>query len=73
LQRYFLAHRRAFRDKYRVSALIQRGLRIPWLANHVIHRLARYPALANTVVGVAGDFLPPQAVLSWRFARRILI
>jgi menaquinone-9 beta-reductase len=73
LRRYFLAHQRAFLDKYRVSELIQLGLRIPWLANRVIDRLARDPALANTIVGVAGDFIPPQAVLSWRFARRVLV
>lgn len=73
LQTYFQAHRRAFRDKYRLSKLLQLGLRVPWLANRVITRLAHEPALANTVVGVAGDFLAPQAVLSWRFARRVLV
>lgn len=73
LRRYFLAHRQAFRDKYRVSELIQRGLRLPWLANRIIARLARHPALADTLVGVAGDFIPPQAVLSWRFARQLLL
>jgi len=68
---YFLAHRQAFRDKYRLSALIQLGLRVPWLANRVIDRLARRPALADIVVGVAGDFVSPQAVLSWRFATQV--
>jgi geranylgeranyl reductase family protein len=73
VRRYFLAHRQAFRAKYRVSELIQLGLRVPWLANRVIDRLARDPVLANIIVGVAGDFIPPQAVLSWRFARRVLV
>jgi flavin-dependent dehydrogenase len=73
LRHYFFAHRQAFRHKYRVSELIQRGLRVPWLANRVIHRLACDPLLANTIVGVAGDFIPPHAVLSWRFARRVLL
>lgn len=73
LRSYVLAHQRAFRDKYRLSALIQLGLRIPWLANHVIGRLARCPALADTVVGVAGDFLSPKTVLSWRFATQVLV
>ena len=72
LQRYYAAHRQAFRDKYRLSALIQLGLRVPWLANRVINRLARTPTLADTVVGVAGDFLSPQEVLSWQFAMRLL-
>lgn len=73
LRRYGFAHQQAFRDKYRLSALIQLGLRVPWLANYVIDRLARRPTLADTVVGVAGDFLSPQAVLSWRFATQVLV
>jgi flavin-dependent dehydrogenase len=73
LQTYVDAHRRAFRDKYWLSELLQLGLRVPWLANRVITRLAQEPALADTVVGVAGDFLAPRTVLSWRFARRILV
>lgn len=73
LRSYFVAHRQAFGDKYRLSELIQLGLRVPWLANHVIDRLARRPALADTVVGVTGDFVSPKAVLSWRFAAQVLV
>jgi len=71
LRSYCFVHRQAFRDKYRLSALIQLGLRVPWLANRVIDRLARRPALADIVVGVAGDFVSPKAVLSWRFATQV--
>ena len=70
LRSYFLAHRQAFRDKYRLSALIQLGLRVPWLANHVIDRLARRPALADIVVGVAGDFVLPKACFPGVLPRR---
>jgi menaquinone-9 beta-reductase len=73
LRSYFLAHRQVFRDKYRLSALIQLGLRVPWLANRVIERLARRPSLADIVVGVAGDFVSPKAVLSWRFATQVFL
>jgi flavin-dependent dehydrogenase len=73
LRGYFLAHRQAFGDKYRLSEIIQLGLRVPWLANRVITKLARHPNLADTVMGVTGDFLPPEAILSWRFARRLLV
>jgi flavin-dependent dehydrogenase len=72
LRQYYLAHHRLYDDKYRLSALIQLGLRLPWLANWTIQRLAQAPGLADTIVGVAGDFLPPQAVLSWDFARQLL-
>ena len=73
LRAYFLAHHHAFRDKYRLSELLQLGLRVPWLANYVINRFAHEPSLADTVVGVTGDFLSPRTVLSWRFARRMLV
>src|SRR5207248_10596305 len=73
LRTYYRAHRQAFRDKYRLSALIQLGLRVPWLANRVIDRLARRPSLAGIVVGVAGDFVSPKTVLSWRFATQVLM
>jgi flavin-dependent dehydrogenase len=72
LRHYFLAYRQAFGDKYRLSVLIQLGLRVPWLTNRVIARLASDPALADALVGVTGDFLPPKMVLSWRFARHLL-
>lgn len=72
LHAYWRAHRQAFRDKYRLSQFIQLGLRVPWLANRAIAGLARCPALADTVVGVTGDFLSPKTVLSWRFAARVL-
>ena len=73
LRHYFLTYHQAFRDKHRVSALIQLGLRFPWVAQRIIRRLAHDPVLADTVVGVAGDFISPQAVLSWHFARRVLV
>ena len=71
LRQYYLAHHRVYDDKYRLSALIQLGLRVPWLANWAIQRLAQTSGLADTIVGVTGDFLPPQAVLSLDFARRL--
>lgn len=73
LRDYAGAYRQAFDAKYRLSTLIQLGLRWPWLANRVVARLAREPALADTVVGVSGDFLSPSQVLSWHFARRLLL
>ena len=73
LQGYYRAHRLAFDDKYRFSQCIQLGLRVPWLANHVIERFAQRPRLGDTVVSVAGDVLSPKTVLSWHFALRMLV
>ena len=71
LRQYYDAYHHAFRHKYRLSTLIQLGIRVPWVADRVINRLARTPTLADTIVGVTGDFLSPQEVLSWRFAMRL--
>ena len=71
LRRSCLAHRQAFRDEYCLSALIQPGLRVPWLANRVIDCLARRPALVDIVVGVAGDLVSLKAVLFRRFATQV--
>ncbi|GIX46952.1 MAG: geranylgeranyl hydrogenase BchP [Candidatus Tectimicrobiota bacterium] len=71
LRPYFVAHRRAFAARYRLSALIQLGLYLPWLANAVIGRLAACPGAADTLVSVTGDLLPPGEVLSWRFLWRL--
>ena len=49
------------------------GRRVPWLANRVIDCLARRPALADTVVGVAGNFVSLKAVLSKRFAMQVFV
>jgi flavin-dependent dehydrogenase len=73
LRGYYHAHRLAFDDKYRFSQFIQLGLRVPWLANHVIERFAQRPRLADTVVSVAGDVLSPKTALSWHFALRMLV
>ena len=73
LRSYCLAHRQMFRNKYCLSALIQLGLCVLWLANCVIDRLVRRPALADMVGGVAGDFVSPKAMLYWRFATQVFI
>ena len=73
LRSYFLAYRQAFRDKYRLSTLIQLGLCVPWLANPIIDRLARRSMLTDIVVGVAGDCVSLTVVLSWRFAAQVFL
>ena len=63
LRSYVLAHRQAFRDKYRLSALMQLGLRVPWLAHHVIDRLdGAFLAFCRAGLGVKYD-------VKWRRSR----
>src|SRR5205085_899691 len=45
----------------------------PRLLNHVARRLARRPGLADTLVGVTGDFLPPRAVLRPGYLARLFV
>jgi menaquinone-9 beta-reductase len=64
--------RAALAGKERVAVLLQRLIARRWLANRVARRLAAHPEALELIMGVIGDFVPPAAVLSPRFAARIL-
>ena len=63
---YRRARRQAFRDKERVTRLLQMVIRRRWLGNLVARRLARRPDLLGLLMGVIGDFVPPRVLLSPR-------
>jgi menaquinone-9 beta-reductase len=67
LAEYERLRRAATRDKFRLNVLLQRLIGWPELANHVARRLARRPALANRLVGIAGDFVPARSALGAGF------
>lgn len=61
----------AFKDKERLTRLLQLVIRRRWLANFVAHQLARRPGLLGLLMGVIGDFAPPRALLSpWALFER---
>lgn len=60
------ARRTAFRDKARLTRLLQLVISRRSLANFVAHRLAVRPELLSLLMGVIGDFVPPRALLSPR-------
>ena len=62
----YLRRREVFKDKERVTRLLQVVIQRRWLANFVAHRLARRPDLLSLLMGVIGDFVPPRALLSLR-------
>ncbi len=64
------ARHKAFRDKARVTRLLQVVIGRRWLANLVAHRLARRPDLLSLLMGVIGDFVPPRLLLSPRLLVR---
>nr|MBA3890203.1 FAD-dependent monooxygenase [Gemmatimonadaceae bacterium] len=72
LAAYDCARRKAFRGKWRVEQLIGIAVSSPMLMNRAARALAAQPAMADLLVGVAGDFVPPSAVLRPGFMIRLL-
>ncbi len=60
---YDAARRREFRGKWAVERIVSWTVAHPAALNRVAARLARKPALADLLIGVTGDFVPPSRVL----------
>ncbi len=67
-------HRRKkeFNKKFLLSKIFQRLIYNPPLCNRVIQILARNPDQAAILVGVIGDYIPAEKVVSLRFLGRLL-
>ncbi|PYN11911.1 MAG: hypothetical protein DME06_10660 [Candidatus Rokuibacteriota bacterium] len=63
LAAYGRTRRAAFRDKERVTRVLQFVIARRWAANALARGFARRPALLSLVMGVFGDFVPPRALL----------
>jgi hypothetical protein len=61
---YARARWAAFAGKWALERLIAVGIAWPALAERVIGRLARRPALAAALVGACGNVLPARRVLA---------
>lgn len=72
LSAYDRRHRHEFAGKRLIEHLVQGLIARPWLYEHVAERLARRKHLADIMVGVAGDFLPPSRVLSPFYVAQLL-
>jgi flavin-dependent dehydrogenase len=64
LRAYTRERRAVFRDKERVTRLLQAVIRHRSLANGACRLLARRPQLLDLLLGVVGDFVPPRTLLS---------
>lgn len=73
LAAYARARHHAFAGKWRVEQLIGAAVGAPWLMNHAARVLGRDRDLADLLVGVTGDFVPPSAVLAPRTLVRFLL
>lgn len=70
---YAAARRRAFGGKWILERLIGAGVGWPWLARRVIVRLARFPALADLLIGATGNVVPARVVLAPSILFRLLL
>ncbi|HEX9069939.1 MAG TPA: NAD(P)/FAD-dependent oxidoreductase [Ktedonobacterales bacterium] len=61
---YARLHREAFRGKRAVERIIQSAVAVPPLMSHIARQMRRHPGMADRIVAVTGDFLPPSAVLN---------
>lgn len=69
---YARVREREFKKKFLLSKILQRLIYNPPLCNRVIQTLARNPDQSATLVGVIGDYIPAEKVVSLRFLGRLL-
>jgi flavin-dependent dehydrogenase len=64
LHRFDRQQRRAIASKERLGAALQAIIRRPTAANALARLLRRHQSLADLLLGIIGDLLPPRALLS---------
>lgn len=72
LRAYERARRSEFAGKWKFERLVGRAVSSPAMMDRVAKVLARRTEMADLMVGVAGDFVPPREVLSPRFLLKFL-
>ena len=65
--------RRLYRGKRLVERIVGLVVHHPPLFHRVAERLRQRPDMADTLVGVTGDFLPPGKVLSPAYLARLIL
>ena len=73
LAAYDRHYHEAFRGKRLVERIIQSAVQVPPLMDHIAGVLARRKPMADTIVAVTGDILPPSAVLRPSYLLRLLV
>jgi flavin-dependent dehydrogenase len=73
LARYGALLRAEFRGKRAIEGIIQSAVQVPPLMDHIAASMRRHKGMADTVVAVTGDFLPPSAVLNPRYLLRLVV
>lgn len=73
LAAYDRAYRREFRGKRLVEMIIQAGVAVPPLMNHLANTMERHKDMADTIVAVTGDILSPWAALNPAYLLRLAV
>jgi len=69
---YRRSRRRAFAGKWAIERIIGYAMLCPPLFDRAVARIGRRPGMADTLIGVTGDFVPARQVLNPLFFARTL-
>lgn len=70
---YDNARRKEFSGKWTIEKMVSLAVATPWIANRMARALSRRREMADLMVGVAGDFVPPREVLRPSFILKLLL
>jgi hypothetical protein len=70
---YRRARRATFAGKWAVERLVAHAMAFPRLFDRAVARLGRRAGMADTFIGVTGDFVPARAVLNPIFFARMVL
>jgi flavin-dependent dehydrogenase len=73
LKAYEAARRRAFSGKWKVEKLLGYSIESPAVMNHLARVLRANKPMADLMVGVSGDFIPPSEILNARFLLKLAL
>ena len=73
LSGYDVARKREFGGKWKLERIVGMAIAHPYFLNNAAKVLSRRKDMADLLVGVAGDFVPPRVVLTPRFLFSLFI
>jgi flavin-dependent dehydrogenase len=73
LSGYDTARKHEFGGKWKLERIVGMSIAHPYFLNNAAKVLSRRKDLADLLVGVAGDFVPPRLVLNPRFLFNLFI
>jgi geranylgeranyl reductase family protein len=73
LSDYDRARKREFGGKWKLERIVGMAIAYPYFMNNAAKILSQRKDMADLLVGVAGDFIPPSVVLSPRFLFKLFI